>query len=124
MPPISNPPTFARMSIGSSGSGLLSLMPFSITDILFFKDESFMPVPRPVTSSTRLFPRIEKIAELGVVLPIPISPVVKISISFCAAFVAISIPVAIAVSAWERVILGSLRKFLVPNAILRSKRFG
>ncbi len=49
IPPISNPPTLVRISIGSSGLGLCISSACFTTDIFFAKVVSSIPVPRPVT---------------------------------------------------------------------------
>ena len=80
MPPISKPPTLASTSSPSFGSGLLTSSACSMTPTLCRSCFASMPVPRPVTASGVQPVRAAAMAALGVVLPMPMSPVPKMSV--------------------------------------------
>ncbi len=77
----------------------------STTLILWRSWSSSMPVPRPVTSATGRPVSTAAMAVLGVVLPMPISPVPNRSTSG-ASMLATSIPASTAMTACVRVMAG------------------
>ena len=83
---------------------------------------SSIPVPLPTISSRLLPVTTVPIAADGVVLPIPISPVPRISTPLLKNSAARLNPVKIAFSASWRVMAGPFVKFAVPFAILCTKK--
>ena len=114
--PISKPPILASISIGSFGSGLFKAIDSSMTEILCCLCSSSMPVPGPVSSATGFPVSTAAMAVLGVVLPIPISPVPKMSTSG-ASVLATSTPASTAMTAWVRLMAGPRRILAVPLPI-------
>ena len=112
--PISRPPTAASVSSGPFIRCLLMRIPFSITSILFSSALSSIPVPLPVTSSTSILSKTANKADDGVVLPIPISPLPRISAPSSIACRAVSIPTAIEARACSDPIAGPWVKLAVP----------
>ena len=86
----SKPPTLVSTSTTSAGSGFQRAMAESMISFLRAKPASFTPPPRPVVSSAGRFSRQDRIALEVVVLPMPISPMPRISTPSAAACAAIS----------------------------------
>ena len=93
-----------------------------MTRTLWANCSSSIPVPWPVTSATGRPLKTATIALLGVVLPIPMSPVPKTS-TVRAAFRAMSMPASTARTASSRLMAGPSAMFRVPGPIRRETIF-
>ena len=78
---MSNPPTFATISIGLLTSGLFLLIASLTTHFFFSKASLVIPAPFPTASSILHPVKLTSTELLVVVLPIPISPTPNISYS-------------------------------------------
>ena len=113
MPPISNPPTLARTSNPSFGSGRLRAMLLWITETLRRRCSSSSPVPLPAISPGGLPVSTAAMAALGVVLAMPMSPVPKRSVPG-ERLSAISIPASTLNTASSRLMAGPSAMLPVP----------
>ena len=124
MQPNSKPPTLARMSMASSGSGRLTCRARRTTSTFFWRRASEIFVPRPVTSSGDSWQQTAVIAALAVVLAMPISPGRNQSKPCSARDFAMSRPALMESVACSRVMAGPSAMFLVPLAMRVRKRPG
>ena len=119
MQPSSKPPTFARTSSPSCGSGRLTPRARRTISILWARRASEMFAPRPVTSSGVSPKSAATIAALEVVLEMPISPGRMQRSLRSAHSLASAMPVSIAEIACVRVMAAPFVIFAVPCAMLR-----
>ena len=117
--PISKPPTLARTSRGSPGSGAFTSSASDTTRILRASCAGVRPVPRPVVCAGGLPVNAATIALDEVVLPMPISPVPIRSAPDPAASTASSMPAPMHCSACSRDMAGPCVMSPVPLPIFR-----
>ena len=122
--PNSKPPTLARISMASLGSGWLTSRARRTTLIFFFRRSSEIFVPRPVTSSGVLPQQTAAMAALAVVLAMPISPGSIQSQPLSMMNLASTRPVLMDATACSRVMAGPFVMFFVPAAMRSGKRLG
>ncbi len=124
MAPISNPPTPARTSRPSRGSGLFTLRASSTIWAFRCRASRSIPVPLPVIKKAGKPVKAARMAVLGVVLPIPISPVASSSTPFSISAAATSIPASTAARACSLLMAGPVAISPVPGPTRRTFRRG
>ena len=123
-PARSKPPTLARTSSGSAGSGRLTSSARRTAATLRASPSSERPAPRPVKSSAGRPSSAQATAAEVVVLPMPISPVASSRTPAAACRAASRAPVRTACSAWARVMAGPAVMSPVPLPTRQSRTPG